>query len=306
MEIEFQQLDLRYEALRKRSPRRERQLMASLAEVGQLLPIVVVRGETADRYVVVDGYKRVRAARRLRWDTVVATVWEIAEADALLLERMMRTADPDGPLEQGWLLRELRDRFGLSQAELARRFDRSQSWVSRRLALVGELPASIQEHVRSGAIPAHAAMKCLAPMARAIPDACERLVTAIAAARLSSRQIGELYAGWASGSEATRERLLSDPVLYLRAQEEARRPGPAEKTASQILLDDFGALGGVARRAHRRVQGGLLQRLVAGEREEVDRCFTQARSDAETLFRRWERETSHAGPVAADGDPRAA
>jgi len=306
MDLEFHQLDLRYEALRKRSPRRERQLMASLAEVGQLLPIVVVRAETADRYVVVDGYKRVRAARRLRWDTVAATIWEIAEADALLLERMMRTGDPEGPLEQGWLLRELRDRFGLSQPELARRFDRTVSWVSRRLALVAELPATIQEHVRSGVIPAYAAMKYLVPLARANEAACARLVAAIAPARPTTRQVAELYAGWMAGSDSTRERLVADPVLYLRAQEEARRPEPAEKSPSQVLLDDFGALGGVARRAHRRVQGGVLRRLVPAEREEVDRCFAQARSDAETLFRRWEKESSHAGPVAPGSDSRAA
>ena len=306
MDVEIHQLDLRYEALRKRSPRRERQLMASLAEVGQLLPIVVVRAEVADRYVVVDGYKRVRAARRLRWDTVAATMWEIGEADALLLERMMRTGDPEGPLEQGWLLCELRDRFGLSQSELARRFDRTVSWVSRRLALVAELPSSIQEHVRSGALTPYAAMKYLVPLARANVGDCERLVTAIAPARPTTRQVAELYAGWVSGSDATRERMLADPALYLRAQDEARRPEPADKSPAQLLLDDLGALGGVARRTHRRVQGGLLQRLVPAEREEIDRCAVQARSDAETLFRRWEKETSHAGPVPADRDPRAA
>jgi len=306
MDVEIHQLELRYEALRKRSPRRERQLMASLAEVGQLLPIVVVRAEVADRYVVVDGYKRVRAARRLRWDTVAATIWEIGEADALLLERMMRTGDPEGPLEQGWLLRELRDRFGLSQGELARRFDRTVSWVSRRLALVAELPPAIQEHVRSGAITPYAAMKYLVPLARANEADCTRLVTAIAPARPTTRQVAELYAGWLAGSDASRERLLADPALYLRVQEEARRPEPAAKSPSQQLLDDLGALGGVARRTSRRVQGGLLRRLVPAEREEVERCFGQARSDAETLFRRWEKETSHAGSVQADGDPRAA
>jgi len=39
-------------------------------------------------------------------------------------------------LEQGWLLAELEQHFGYGLEELARRFDRSVSWVSRRLALV--------------------------------------------------------------------------------------------------------------------------------------------------------------------------
>ena len=305
MDLEWQQLDLRYEPLRRRSAQRERQLLASLSEVGQLLPIVVVRTAMAGRYVVVDGHKRVRAGRRLHWDTVAATVWELGEADALLLERVMRTGETDSALEQGWLLRELRDRFGLAQPELARRFDRSQSWVSRRLALVSELPPAIQEQVRSGALSAHAAMKYLAPMARAMPEHCARLVGAIGPLRLSSRQVGELYEGWLQRNDTVRERLLLDPMLFLRVQAEARRPKGAEVNPLQQLLNDFAALGAVARRARRHITGGILQQIPCTERDEVGRCLAQARVDVEALFGLWEREVNDAGSVAANCDPRA-
>jgi hypothetical protein len=73
MELELHQLDRRYEALRTRSARRERRLLASLSEVGQQTPIVVVRD--AERWVVVDGYKRVRAVHRLGHDVVHAAEW---------------------------------------------------------------------------------------------------------------------------------------------------------------------------------------------------------------------------------------
>jgi ParB/RepB/Spo0J family partition protein len=169
MELEFQQLDLRYEALRKRSPAKETRLLASLAELGQQLPVVVVPSADAGRHVLVDGYKRVRALQRLRRDTVAAVVWSLGEAEALLLERLMRSADGNGPLEEGWLLAELRDRFGMSAEELARRFDKSASWVSRRLSLVTELPQEIQAQVRRGEIVAHAAMKHLVPGERRSP-----------------------------------------------------------------------------------------------------------------------------------------
>jgi hypothetical protein len=42
MELEFHQLDLRYERLRMRQPAREQRLLASLADAGQQIPIVVV------------------------------------------------------------------------------------------------------------------------------------------------------------------------------------------------------------------------------------------------------------------------
>jgi ParB-like chromosome segregation protein Spo0J len=41
--LELHQLDLRYEKLRIRKPEAERKLVASLAEIGQQAPVVVVR-----------------------------------------------------------------------------------------------------------------------------------------------------------------------------------------------------------------------------------------------------------------------
>ena len=75
MELEFHQLDMRYEGLRVRRPERERRLLSSLAERGQQVPIVVIGlTEEANRFLVIDGYKRIRALRRLGQDTVRATV----------------------------------------------------------------------------------------------------------------------------------------------------------------------------------------------------------------------------------------
>ncbi len=117
MEIELHELDLRYAALRRRDARRERALVASLAESGQQVPVVVVRGETGP-FVLVDGYKRVRALQRLHRDTVEAVVWALSELEALLLVRVLRSGEGDSALEQGWWLRELHERFGLALGTL--------------------------------------------------------------------------------------------------------------------------------------------------------------------------------------------
>jgi len=150
VELEFHQLVLRYERLKVVRPEPERRLLASLAEVGQQVPIVVAKEDADGRFVVIDGYKRVRALRRLGRDTVTAGCWPGEEAEALIATRLMQTAEPETVLEQSWLLAELHERFALSLEELARRFNHSVSWVSRRLALVQELPESIQERVRRG------------------------------------------------------------------------------------------------------------------------------------------------------------
>ncbi len=164
MRLEFHQLDRRWEHLRVRHPARQRRLLASLAEVGQQTPIIVVAVEgQVDRYVVIDGYKRLAALQQLGRDTVEAVVWPMSEVEALLLDRSRRWSEHETALEQGWLLAELEQRYGYGREELARRFDRSTSWVSRRLALVDLLPEAIQQQVREGKISAHVAMKFLVP-----------------------------------------------------------------------------------------------------------------------------------------------
>ena len=148
MELEFHQLELRYDRLRIVHPDHERRLLSSLAEVGQQVPIVVVKQDGDEHFVVIDGYKRVRSLRRLGRDTAGSFCWECGEAEALVVSRLWHTGESETALEQSWLLVELHERFQLSLEELARRFTRSVSWVSRRLALVRELPKSIQERVR--------------------------------------------------------------------------------------------------------------------------------------------------------------
>ncbi|MFC1610433.1 ParB/RepB/Spo0J family partition protein [Myxococcota bacterium] len=283
--MEIHQLDLRYEKLRRCNSSKERQLVASLAEKGQQLPVVVVGGsDQASSYVLLDGYKRVRALAKMRQDTVRATVWDLAEVDAVLLERLMRTAESDGALEQGWLLEELNERFGLSGEELARRFDKSQSWISRRLALVRAVPREVQEHVRRGDLPAHAAMKFLVPMARAKRADCIRLVAALGALRPSTRDVEALYATWVSGNKATRELVVTQPSLVLKAREQARKDKTPEQTPGRQLLDDFGILVGVSRRARTKLIQGLFIHLLPPEAREAKRIARQARRECEALF----------------------
>src|SRR5258705_6905146 len=135
MQLEFHQLDRRWEHVGVRQPRRQRYLIASLAESGQQTPIVVVLApDQRDRYLVIDGHKRIAALEQLGRDTVEATIWAMSEAEALVLSRSLRFSPQESALEQDWLLVEMEQRFGYGLDELARRFDRSASWVSRRLA----------------------------------------------------------------------------------------------------------------------------------------------------------------------------
>jgi ParB family chromosome partitioning protein len=291
MDLELSTLDLRYESLRSRNATREQRLMAAIAASGQQVPIVVVRED--ERPIVVDGYKRVRALRRLGEDIVHAVRWELSEAEALVLEHMMHEGRGASVLEQGWLLRELNQRFGLGQVELARRFDRTSSWVSRRLGLVCELPDSVQKHVRAGGVGAHAAMRYLLPLARANAQDCARLCDAVAGLRPTSRQMAELYTTYAAGSASTRELVVGRPDLVLAARREVIVDGPGT-TPAGALVADARILAAIARRAAGRLAQGALDGASEGERDDARGAVAEAYAAVERLRERFEKETDHA------------
>lgn len=292
MELEIAQLDRRYESLRTRSTSRERRLLSSIDASGQQTPIVVVRD--GERDVVVDGYKRLRALGRLGHDLVRATSWDLSELDALVLERILRAGEQGSAIEEGWFLQELETRFGLSREELARRFDRTPSWVSRRLSLVRELPSSVQEHVRTGAIGAHAAERYLVPLARANEVDCETLAAALAPSRPSSRQLGELWSSYCHGNETTRSLVVESPQVVLKARAEAAREGDAHKTPVAHVLDDLRAIAAVSRRAAGRLRRGALDDASDDERKRVRIACDEARAELATLGKRCDAELADA------------
>ncbi len=296
VDIDLHLIELRFEALRTKNVNQERRLMASLASLGQQLPLIVVRSEEPGRYLLVDGYKRVRVLLKLRRDRALAMVWELEQAQALVLEQLMRRGDSDGAIQQGWLLVELQQRFGLSQQELARRFDKSQSWVSRRLAMVRELPTRIQGLVREGRLSSHIATRLLVPMARAKADDACRLAEAMARLGLSCRDAHRLHAGYVQSGMRGRELLLEKPELYLRAETEAGRPLSESPSPIEQLTGELDGLAGLARRTFRHLEDGRLRRALEPDRAHVERMARLAQQRAQELFERIDSEIAHAGP----------
>ena len=306
MDLEFHQLDLRYAHLRVRHPARERRLLASLADTGQQMPIVVVAGPDAV-HVVVDGYKRVRCLQRLHRDTVHAVAWAMGEAEALIFRQLLHTEAPDSALEHGWVLRTLHEDHGLPLEHLARRFDRSVSWVSRRLSLVRDLPAVIQQHVQEGRIVAHAAMKYLVPLARANRADCLRLAEAISAHALSTRQVGRLYQTYLAGPAPVRELVTRDPLLVLRVEQERTRGGtdpPIAPAAADAFIRDVEIVAAVARRANGRLRAGLA--LPLADRTRAWRACCEAEADVRQLHHRCAQEIRDARSGDTHDDSRLA
>ncbi len=302
MQLEFHQLERRWEHLRVRHPARQRRLLASLAEAGQQTPIVVVAAEgQADRYVVIDGYKRIAALEQLGRDTVEAVVWPMSEAAAVLLDRSLRLSEHETALEVGWLLAELEQRFGYGLDELARRFDRSVSWVSRRLALVEVLPEAIQQQVREGKIAAQVALKFLVPVARQSLEDCQRMAAIFARHHCDTREAGQLYGAWRKGSPAVRKRILDDPELFFKTQRQEKAPAG---TGAE-LLRDLEMMAAIVNRAQRRLAGAAVTDLdrqqCEAARHQIERIQKQLhRIDEEIL----PEKKPHVEPSATHHDSR--
>jgi ParB family transcriptional regulator, chromosome partitioning protein len=280
MQLEFHQLERRWEHLRVRDPQRQRRLLASLADSGQQVPIVVVAAEgSTDLYVVIDGYKRIAALEQLGRDTVEAVVWPMSEAAAVLLDRSLRLSEHETALEVGWLLAEMEQRFGYSLEELARRFDRSVSWVSRRLALAELLPEAIQQQVREGKIAAQVAMKFLVPVARQSLEACQRMAAVFAAHHCDTREAGQLYGAWRRGSAAIRKRILDDPALFFKTQRQEKVPvGPAAE-----LVRDLEMVTAIVHGAYRRIAGAEAAELDSSQRDATRRQINRIKKQLQRM-----------------------
>jgi hypothetical protein len=62
-------------------------------------------------------------------------------------------------------------------------------------------------------------------------------------------------------------------------------------SATQRFLQDLGALGGIARRAHRILEAQLLPQLREAERLEVTDAFARAKAELQRLIHRFELES---------------
>ncbi|MBI2567914.1 MAG: ParB/RepB/Spo0J family partition protein [Candidatus Schekmanbacteria bacterium] len=244
MELEWHQLELKYQGLRVIDATAQARLMASLGEHGQRVPVLVVAA-APPCYVLIKGYRRVAALRRLGRDTVQAAVLEMSEAEALLFAWGMSHRSHRSVLEEAWLLRALHDSHGFALSELALRFGRSASWVSRRLALLEAVPGDVESLLRSSTITPQAAMKYLVPLARANTEHGRMLTAALASlggTRLSTRQVANLYDAWRWATPEQQQQIVSRPLVAVRALHEAgRSDAPDGITPSDSVVDRFAA-----------------------------------------------------------------
>lgn len=147
-------------------------LTASVRELGVLQPILV--RPVGDRYELIAGERRWRAARRAGLAQIPAVVRTIDDSTSLeqaVVENLHR--QDLNPLEEAGAYQQLIEDFGLTQDEVARRVGRSRSAVANILRLF-QLPPSVQRMVRDGQLTAGHARAILGSPDRSFQEALAR------------------------------------------------------------------------------------------------------------------------------------
>jgi len=285
-EMSLTSLGLELQRVRCPPPSRVETIQRDLASNGQLTPLVA-RLAAKGPPELLDGFKRLRAARSLGWQTLKVGCLEATEATALAMMLSLNRRFGLSPVEEALVVQEL-TRGGLTGVEVGVLLGRHKSWVSRRLGLVQRLAPELLEELKLGLL--HPGM---ARRLQVLPRGNQVELAAVARkASLGVRQTESLVQLWRRApSEEARQFVLTQPKETLQAAQSL--PQPAQDPR---LLKNGQSLQDILRAAVAAMET-LTQGLEAGAMSE-DRALLQ--EDFATLSRQMQRLSSLLGQKNAE------
>lgn len=278
-EVDLGSLELRYAHSRVAKPKLLDMITNSIERFGQISPVLAIPQEK--RLVLIDGYLRLQAVKRLGRDTIRVDIHEISEQHALFHLLGGTQQRQWESVEQAWIIRDLKERFGCSLREIARGIGYDTSWVARRLSLIDGLPEDILRSVCTGKVSTYAATRVLVPLARANTDHAAKLVSHLVHHPLSTRELSGFFKHYESSNKQTRERMISDPSLFVKATKTKQ-----DHTTADVLhegpegawIRDLAIVTNVLRRMVRRLPTVIYPGQDESDRSRLVRGFTEAHS----------------------------
>ncbi|MCY7306682.1 MAG: ParB N-terminal domain-containing protein [Rhodoferax sp.] len=242
IQIDLHRLELACASTRIANAPAVQQLTDSIRERGQLVPCIAAGSPVGGPLVLIDGYRRVSALRRVGFDTALVQCWKCSVGEAitqLLAQSCSRQFDP---IEEALLLRELIDAHGLSLREAALKCAHDVSWVQRRLVLLAALPQELMQAVRNAQVSSWAAARILAPLARANSAHATQLLRSLEGSPLSTRELQTWFAHYRRAQHQQRERMVAHPRLLINSLHErvsersakALRAGPEREVIGEL------------------------------------------------------------------------
>jgi len=219
-------------------------MVSSLSAHGQLAPLVAV--ERSGTMQILDGFKRLAAAKRMGWPELAVSTAQLDEATqwATMLA-LNRGPQSMAELDEALILREL-VQTGLTQVQIGELVQRHKSWVSRRIGLVERLHPELVEQMKLGMLAPGIGRRLLS-----LPPGNQLQIAAAAqSADLGPRDAELLVSLWlkASAPEA-RAYLLAQPRAALeKAHPQHAAPDLRLTPQGQQLCRLLGVLSAVAPR----------------------------------------------------------
>jgi ParB-like chromosome segregation protein Spo0J len=275
-------LDERYAHLRLPVPRMEQAISESMVKYGQISPLVACRRETD--LAVVDGFKRLHAAKTLGLEAVTVRIMVLPEQAAVAaVLGLNRGSGSLMDVEEALVVRELCRVCGLNQVEVGTLLDRHKSWVCRRLSLVERLDERVQDDLRVGLVPVSLARE----LARLPRGNQPEVAAAVHRNGLTVRE-GSLLVSLVEQTTDRKQQkaLVEDPRHYLEAHLGHEPASPKDPRlgpdASRLRREALGLIEGIAR-CQRQTQRATVTAWTSTERTLLAPLLTQLEQGAGDL-----------------------
>lgn len=153
------------------------ELEASMESSGLLQPVTVRPAPSGRGYELIAGERRFRAATRLGWTEIPASIRDIDDRTALTLALVENLQRADlNPIEEAEGYQRLIDDFALTQQQVADAVGKDRSTVANMLRILG-LPVAVRRMLQEGQLtPGHARALLAAGTERAILELAREIV----------------------------------------------------------------------------------------------------------------------------------
>jgi hypothetical protein len=230
-QVEISSLDLRYESYRMRHEGAEKALLCSISDCGIRDPLegidtrIDTEGGTEDKRILLNGFKRLRCARKLGIGMVPYCSLGTDEAMGIIHLIRISNAKSLTILEQARLIDDLRQVHKMSLLEIAQSLERSKGWVSMRLGIIEKMSEGVMEKLFKGEFPVYSYMYTLRQFIRMNSNSSpsqnsevDEFVNLTAGKNLSIRDIERLAHGYFNGPDHFREQIKRGHIVWALEQ----------------------------------------------------------------------------------------
>ncbi len=131
-------------------------LMSSMRDIGLLEPIVA--RAVGERYEVIAGHRRLRAAKHLKWPTIEAKILVATDDECFVMRLAENLSRHDvDPVDEATYIGEIMLEKKMEAAQVAALLKRRVEWVEERLE-VFHMPDYLQGYVKQKRVPLGAAL----------------------------------------------------------------------------------------------------------------------------------------------------